>query len=476
MSQKFNITSIHQKGQRDHNEDSIFPNEEIETTNTNLFLVCDGVGGHAKGEIASDLVCTQIDAYFSASQTSISNENVIDAAIKFVETKFDSYIVNHPEAAGMGSTLTLLHLHQQGATIAHIGDSRVYQFRGGKIHFRTKDHSLVQNLFDIGELKSEEEMMRHPRRNEITRAIQGASIRKTKADVSILSDIKAGDIFLLCTDGILESFNDRSLEAVFGEHESIDTIAAAISVQCTKTSNDNFSAYFVEVNKEYVDTLSDTLTTKNTIDDNKNSEEQTAQTSETDTFENDTIAPQKKQTDEVLHIGVPIEKEAEQSHVDTQDAKEFNQPIVDEAMRNALDKNIGIEQIKKEVINEELPLKKEVIHKNDNINISGKERSTSALKNNRYFWLVIGLLFTITIATVAFFFSKKDTKESEFEKIRKEAKNKESGQTTDRDELKEEVPPRNDQKKTDPSSSKEKVNNALGKQRTEETGTVTKPR
>ncbi len=422
MSQKFNITSIHQKGQRDHNEDSIFPNEEIETTNTNLFLVCDGVGGHAKGEIASDLVCTQIDVYFSANQVSVSDGNVIDAAIKFVETKFDSYIVNHPEAAGMGSTLTLLHLHQQGATIAHIGDSRVYQFRGGKIHFRTKDHSLVQNLFDIGELKSEEEMVQHPRRNEITRAIQGASIQKTKADVTILSDIKAGDIFLLCTDGILESFNDRSLEAVFGEHDSIDTIAATISVQCAKTSNDNFSAYFVEVNKEYVDMLSDAPTTKNTIDDNKSSEEQTAKTSETDTIVNDTIAPQNRQTDEE-NMAIPIvEKDVEQLHVDMQDAKEVRQPTVDKVMTNTLEENkFGIEQIKKEVINEELPLKKEVIHKDGNVNISGKERSTSALKNNRRFWLIIGLLFAIIIAIVAFFFSKENTDKSEFENVRKES-------------------------------------------------------
>ena len=255
MNIQFYTNFISQQGQREHNEDSIFPNEEIETIYDNLFLVCDGVGGHAKGEIASDLVCTQINSFFTSNQIECSDASTINEALKFVETKFDSYMVKNPSAVGMASTLTLLHLHKKGATVAHVGDSRVYQFREGKIIFRTKDHSLVQNLFDIGVLKSEEEMATHSRRNEITRAIQGASIKRTQADVIVLTDIREKDIFFLCTDGVLESFSDKSLESLFSSGDPLDTIVATIALQCSKTSQDNFSAYFVEVTKEYVDSL-----------------------------------------------------------------------------------------------------------------------------------------------------------------------------------------------------------------------------
>lgn len=176
--------------------------------------------------------------------------------MKFVETKFDSYIVNNLESAGMASTLTLLHLHKAGATVAHIGDSRIYQFRNGEIVFRTKDHSLLQDLLDIGELNPESAKT-FPNKNQITRAVQGASIKKTKADVNLLSDIQVGDIFMLCSDGILEAFeDDNELKSVFREFsDSVDTISAKIAQLCSRVSKDNFSAYFVKINQDYIDSL-----------------------------------------------------------------------------------------------------------------------------------------------------------------------------------------------------------------------------
>lgn len=264
MTTKFEIASIHEVGQREQNEDSIFPNEEIESSLDNLFLVCDGVGGHAKGEIASDLICTQINSFFLANDIVVSDKKTIEDAVKFVETKFDSYIANNLESAGMASTLTLLHLHKAGATVAHIGDSRVYQFRQGEIVFRTKDHSLMQDLLDIGEL-TPEQAKTYAHKNQITRAMQGASVKKTKADVSLLTDIQVGDIFMLCSDGILESFeDDDELKEVFKEFsESVDTVNAKIAQLCFKKSKDNFSAYLVKINQEYIDLLDKPLIAEN---------------------------------------------------------------------------------------------------------------------------------------------------------------------------------------------------------------------
>lgn len=260
MKPKFDIALIHQVGKRERNEDSIFPNNEIETSLDNLFLVCDGVGGHAKGEIASDLICTQMNTYFSTNEIEVSDKNVIDDAVRFVETKFDSYIANNLESAGMASTLTLLHLHKGGATVAHIGDSRVYQFRKGEIVFKTKDHSLLQSLIDAGEL-TPEQVKDFPHKNQIIRALQGASVRKVRADVSRLTDVQASDIFMLCSDGILEAFEDDDmLKELFHEFsDSVDTIASKIAQVCNEVSRDNFSAYFVQIGEAYTSLLDKTL-------------------------------------------------------------------------------------------------------------------------------------------------------------------------------------------------------------------------
>lgn len=423
MSNKFNITSIHQVGKRDHNEDSIFPNEEIESPLDNLFLVCDGVGGHAKGEIASDLICTQIASYFASNQIDISNSEIIQSAIKFVETKFDSYIVNNPESAGMASTLTLLHLHKGGATVAHIGDSRVYQFRQGEIIFRTKDHSLVQNLFDLGELTSEEEMANHPRRNEITRAIQGASIQKVKADVTVLHDIRQGDIFLLCTDGILESFSDEALKAVFEANDSIDTIAASISMQCSKTSKDNFSAYFVEINKEYLDTLSDT---SSSIENGSNTDlEEVPTTSEIDNHDDNVIA-EKQEEPTLKHPTISTVQTVKQPQTGAQDIENIKEQTNIELNADIPDNSeVDDELLKKAVANveriEKPALKKEVkINTPPNTNNSYKKPATPISKKNRRFLTIIGLfILALIIAIAAFIFMKNSTKKSEFEKIKK---------------------------------------------------------
>lgn len=247
-------SAINETGQRENNEDSIFPNSEISSSLTNLFLVCDGVGGHAKGEIASDLVCSQMARYYEQEQIEVSTPHLIEQGVLFVENQFDSYMLSNPDSLGMGTTLTLLHLHQQGASLAHIGDSRIYHLRGGKILFRTKDHSYVQTLVDLGEI-TEEEAPRHPTRNEITNAIQGASVRRAKPSQHHIRDLRAGDLFILCTDGVLESVTDDDFMSFSREGYGVDTIALKIRMLCQGHSRDNFSAYIIKLTDEYIYSL-----------------------------------------------------------------------------------------------------------------------------------------------------------------------------------------------------------------------------
>lgn len=247
-------SAINEIGQRTNNEDSVFPNSEINSALHNLFLVCDGVGGHAKGEIASDLVCSQLARYYEQERIDISTPELIERGIQFVENQFDSYMLSNPDSAGMGTTLTLLHLHRRGASLAHIGDSRIYHLRGGEILYRSKDHSYVQTLVDLGEI-TEEEAARHPNRNQITNAIQGASVRRAKPSQHSITDLRAGDLFILCTDGVLESVTDEDMRAFSREGYEVDTIALKMRRLCEGQSRDNFSAYIVKLTEAYIQSL-----------------------------------------------------------------------------------------------------------------------------------------------------------------------------------------------------------------------------
>jgi len=238
--------SINHIGGRSNNEDSIYPLIGNANKNDKLFLVCDGVGGNEKGEVASRMTCDSFAEYFDRNPTGASDKAYIAKALEHAEANIDKYITENPQAKGMGTTLTLLHLHSKGATIAHVGDSRVYQFRDGHDEYVTSDHSMVNDLLKAGVI-NEEQAKDHPRKNVISRAVQGASVKATKADVVTITDIRPGDYFFLCSDGILENISDFEIAQILlqdiGNKDKMDQI----NKQCEIAPNDNFSAYLVPV-------------------------------------------------------------------------------------------------------------------------------------------------------------------------------------------------------------------------------------
>lgn len=237
---------IHEVGKRAKNEDNIFPQLTKANKNQPYFLVCDGVGGAEKGEVASLIACVGYDQFFEEHPTDYPDETYLDEALTFVQSQFDNQLQKAPEHKGMATTMTLLYLHGQGVTVAHIGDSRVYHIRGDEIKFVTYDHSLVNQLLEAGVI-TEEEAINHPQGNVITRAIQGSQ-RRTKADVTEINDIQADDYFFLCTDGILESIDNTQLVDILNDNKVSDEekIEKIISI-CDVNSRDNFSAYLIKI-------------------------------------------------------------------------------------------------------------------------------------------------------------------------------------------------------------------------------------
>ena len=237
--------AISEKGRRPDNEDYIYPLSELANANQNLFIVCDGVGGSNKGEIASSLACESIQTFFSTFLEGDPTEEFINKAVQYTETRFDEYVANNPEAKGMATTMTLVYIGDSSVTVAHIGDSRVYQFRKGKQIFCTEDHSFVNSYVKSGLITPEEALM-HPKRNIITRAIIGTD-HSVVADVVRLTDIQPDDYLFMCTDGVTENMTNDTLAQFFTENKTNEGIKNEITEFCSDNSHDNFSFYILPI-------------------------------------------------------------------------------------------------------------------------------------------------------------------------------------------------------------------------------------
>lgn len=233
-------------GQRANNEDFVLPVNEQSC----LFVVCDGIGGWDRGEVASQLVGEAVARYFQQNPGEILTESYLAAALSSAYLSLAEYLRHNPLVSKMGTTLALLYLDARGATVAHVGDSRVHHLRGGQILFQTQDHKYVRELVAEG-IITEEQALAHPRRNSLSRSIGAESgefsSKMDKPDITHLADIRAGDCFFLCTDGVLEQISSGILEAVFAQSDSPADKIEEILFRCQNQTRDNYSACLVTV-------------------------------------------------------------------------------------------------------------------------------------------------------------------------------------------------------------------------------------
>ena len=234
--------SFHEKGRRHRNEDNIYPTSGQATDKSTVFLVCDGVGGAVNGDIASRMVS---DAFGRAFETKKADNKSLQKTLTQVQQQIDNFLKQNPNSEGMGTTLTFLQFHTDGATIAHAGDSRVYHIRGNTVLFSTSDHSLVNDLRKKGLLEEAE----NAKSNIITRALQGDSVRKISLDAHIVTDIEADDYFLLCSDGVWGAISDADLTAILHKDKTNAEKLKELELLCEQFSKDNYSAYLIQIQK-----------------------------------------------------------------------------------------------------------------------------------------------------------------------------------------------------------------------------------
>ena len=232
--------SIHEIGKRQNQEDA------IAQWDNRLFVLCDGMGGHEKGEVASQTVCQSFLKWFEEHihPEEPFTDDQLREALKYAYQALDQYADG--TAKQMGTTLTMLYLHQSGATAMHMGDSRIYHFRPSwGMMYQSRDHSLVFDLFQAGEINYEE-MRNYPQKNIVTRAMTPGEDNRIRPDIIHITDIEPDDWFYLCSDGMLEQMEGDGLLHLLSS-EATDEEKRQQLITATANNQDNHSAWIVHI-------------------------------------------------------------------------------------------------------------------------------------------------------------------------------------------------------------------------------------
>lgn len=229
---------------RETNEDDFLMEPEL-----GLYAVADGMGGHAAGEIASRLaidtlreVLRKDDA--SVTRTSVDDDGawLIDAVVEANRRICESIHV-HEERRGMGTTVVALLHSGSDAVIGHVGDSRAYLLRGDDLIRLTSDHSWVNEQVKLG-LMSDDTAQRHPMRNIVTRALGS---RPEVAVELANTEVRPGDVLLLCSDGLNTMLSDEQIGSILIHHrrDAASACRALIQEANLHGGEDNVTAIVV---------------------------------------------------------------------------------------------------------------------------------------------------------------------------------------------------------------------------------------
>src|SRR6185312_16187567 len=183
---------------RANNEDSVY-------AGARLLALADGMGGHAAGEVASQLVIAAL-AHLDDDEPGGDLLSKLDAAVREGNSAIAAHVEADPELEGMGTTLTAILFAGNRLGLVHIGDSRGYLLRDGELNQITKDDTFVQTLVDEGRITAEEAHS-HPQRSLIMRALTGHEVEPTL----IMREARAGDRYLLCSDGLSDPVSHETI-------------------------------------------------------------------------------------------------------------------------------------------------------------------------------------------------------------------------------------------------------------------------
>jgi len=211
-----------------------------------LFVVADGMGGHAAGEVASDMAARIVAEEYRPVRGMSDDELMAQmvGAIRSANGAIFKRTIQEQDKRGMGTTATVLALLPRRYLIGQVGDSRAYILRGGVLTQLTKDHSYVQEQVDAGRLSPEEARV-HPYANVITRCV--GSNGDVVPDL-FLGTLEAGDLLLLASDGLTGMLEDEDLRVIMASGDSLETMVDRLIADANRRGGlDNITVVLVQI-------------------------------------------------------------------------------------------------------------------------------------------------------------------------------------------------------------------------------------
>jgi protein phosphatase len=236
---------------RSHNEDyfSLIEDEQ-------LFMVADGMGGHASGEVASKMAAEAISEFYQRTKDEEATwPYKMDRSLNYTENrlvcgiKLANYRIFHAAASdirfkGMGTTIVACLLQGEKSYVAHVGDSRIYRVRNGQIEQLTRDHSLLEDYKDAKPDMTAEEEKNFPHKNVITRAL---GMRETVQVDIACHKIESGDKFILCSDGLSGMVSDEDIQKIVVDSSDLESTVANLVDRANRNGGvDNITSLVLE--------------------------------------------------------------------------------------------------------------------------------------------------------------------------------------------------------------------------------------
>lgn len=228
---------------REGNEDYM---ASFQTNIGHIFIVCDGMGGHTSGEIASRLAVTRLKDFIeNNSGSSRSTKQLLIEALEDANQAIIDKTVETPEYKGMGTTCVILAIKSGVVYYANVGDSRMYIIRNGVIHQLTKDQTFVQTLVDQGHI-TYDDAENHPRKNELIQALGiNEKIVPEVNDVSLR--IYKGDKFILCSDGLSGMIKDNTINDIVNNNDPVSASEMLVRAANENGGTDNITVQVISI-------------------------------------------------------------------------------------------------------------------------------------------------------------------------------------------------------------------------------------